>query len=570
MSNNSRGFSPVLAFLLGFLFAIIVVVGSVVAGVVYALNFKLDNVALNKEADGSYKYINVDPEGKNATALLLAQNILQLAKDPQNLTLGELESNFPIANKLTDKINAALSGYATLDMEKLKATKVSELSEFLKSTVMGMCPATIVDKLGGSVGNNAFVKKLLYDAEGNAITLGAFADGSAIDNFMKSPILDIIGREHGDLTNEILGDMTVENLTQGVDFAAKVNNIALDSFIKAHISTPSSAVESILAYVIYGVSNLKDEEGEIGGKAYTHTATYSPLTGANTTCYVKVEDGKIVEVFKDSESGIVAIKGTKVGDMSDRARGIIKDLTIGQLMNISGNKILDKIKNSTIESLSEDIDGLAVNELYAENIYSNSSNNPDNNIQKYLAVTAESMTRATAFIQGYVYYTKEDNKYILASTTGKIEAFEDGVEYYTCGEGKILFDTAFVYYDASGNILNKGQENAGKLTEFAQGHYTYGGANAMWKLMLYSNENEIAFSVNGFTKMIENVSKNIEKATMRELDEAGILKMGTRLDIKITFGVHSGKTIGDLKLSELIVLFVSLVETQSQLPQLPN
>lgn len=571
MSNNSKsGFSPVLAFILGFLLAIVVSAGSIIFGVLYALNYKLDNIAQNKDEQGNYKYINVDPNGKNATALLFAQNMLALTQDTQNLTLGELEKNFPVAGTLTGKINTELSQYTTIDIEQLKNTPLGGLGEFFKNAVLDMCPATVVDKLGGNIGENAFVKKLLYDAQGNAISLRAFTDGSAVENFMNSPLLDIIGREHGDLTNEILGDTTVKDLTSGVDFAQKVNNIALDSFIKASLSSNPTAVENILAYVIYGVSDIKAQVGVIEENAYTHIGVYSPLSGEKTTCYLNVENGVIAQVFYSADNGVVISKGTKVGDMSSRATGITKDLTIGQLMNISGNKILDKIKDSTIESLSEDINGLAVNELYAENIYSPSSDVPDNDIKKYLAVTKDSMMQAQECTQGYIYYTKNDNNdYILASTTGKLSAFETGVDYYTCGEGKILFNSAFIYYDSDGDILNKGQENAGKLAEYVEGRYTYGAANAMWKLMLYSNDSEIAFSVNGFTKMIDNVSKNIEKSSMRELHEAGIVNMGDSLTVEISFGAHAGKTIGDLTLKELIVFFVELVEKQSRFPSLP-
>ena len=93
----------------------------------------------------------------------------------------------------------------------------------------------------------------------------------------------------------------------------------------------------------------------------------------------------------------------------------------------------------------------------------------------------------------------------------------------------------------------------------------------MWKLLLYSGGNEVAFSVNGFMQMIDNVSENIESATVYELHEAGIIDMSESLDRVINFNLvdhpHNGKKIGELTLKELLDFFSLIVSFTT--PNLP-
>ena len=77
----------------------------------------------------------------------------------------------------------------------------------------------------------------------------------------------------------------------------------------------------------------------------------------------------------------------------------------------------------------------------------------------------------------------------------------------------------------------------------------------MWKILLYSDDGETAFSVNGLTAIADNITSNIRNSTMRDLDAAGIVNMGDSLDNPIK---GTDKTIGEITLSELLLLFVSM------------
>lgn len=558
-----------LAFILGFLLALIIVVGAVAGGVYYALNYKLDKLAFNKDENNNYIYVNADPNGETANVLQLVKKVLAMTKDTSKLTIGQIEETFPFAGSLSDKICDSVAQYVEIDKQALKQTAFSGLGDFMKDAVMEVRPAVLLDSFGGNLNDVELLKKVLYDENDNPVTLRDITDGTALDNLYSTPVLEILSGDEGydKLTYELLEDMTVGDFLEGVDFTDKVNALSLSSFINVTLTAgrPEPS-EAILAYIVYGLSDITETaEGE-----YSHTCVYNAIDGEKLQpCYVKTENGKITGVFYDGEE----IEGTKVAQISKRTNGIMNDLTIGQIIDVSGNKILSMMGGSTIASLADDINGLAVNELYAENIYSASTDVPEENIQRYLAVTE--IQKAEGFRAGWIYYLLKDGKYELASTTGKLEKFEEGVEYYTCGEGKILFDAAYIYYGADGKILNKGQENAGKVTAFEENLYTYGAANAMWKLLLYSGGSEVAFSVNGFMKMIDNVSENIESATIYELDEAGIIDMSANKDSVIT--IHGpnpetdpyGKKIGELTLEQLLDFF-SYIVTLTTLPSVPN
>ena len=314
----------------------------------------------------------------------------------------------------------------------------------MKDAVMEVRPAVLLDSFGGNLNDVELLKKVLYDENDNPVTLRDITDGTALDNLYSTPVLEILSGDEGydKLTYELLEDMTVGDFLEGVDFTDKVNALSLSSFINVTLTAgrPDPS-EAILAYIVYGLSDIEETaEGE-----YSHTCIYNTIDGEKLQpCYVKTENGKITGVFYDGEE----IEGTKVAQISKRTNGIMNDLTIGQIIDVSGNKILSMMGGSTIASLADDINGLAVNELYAENIYSASTDVPEENIQRYLAVTE--IQKAEGFRAGWIYYLLKDGKYELASTTGKLEKFEEGVEYYTCGEGKILFDAAYIYYGADG------------------------------------------------------------------------------------------------------------------------
>ena len=201
MSDNSRrGFSPILAFILGFLLALIVAAGAIV-GVVYAvLNYKLDKLEFNKDENGEYVYINADPNGETATALQLVQKIIDMSSDFSSLSVNEVEKVIPAASALADKLADAFSEYVEIDRAALKNTAFSALGDFIGDAIMDAQPATLLKKFGSDIDGNEILELILYDENSEPVTLRELADGDALDAFYNKPVLDLVDGDD-ELTN---------------------------------------------------------------------------------------------------------------------------------------------------------------------------------------------------------------------------------------------------------------------------------------------------------------------------------------------------------------------------------
>ena len=226
---------------------------------------------------------------------------------------------------------------------------------------------------------------------------------------------------------------------------------------------------------------------------YPYKGVYHPADGEAEECFIQTENGKIKDVFTADGS---QTHKTNLSDVSQQVSRLTSTLKIKDIITIDeSNKLLSAVSDSTIEELPSYIENMAINELYADNIYGDSADHANPEPAKmYRAVrTVTNPDEEKEYNPAYLYYVEEDGKYKLVNAT-------------------------------SGN--------AGKITEeeFEDGiYYTYGEPNAMWKLLLYSNGSEKAFS-----------------------------DKPEELDIKINY--NGKQTIGDLTLSELVGFFVSIAQ----------
>ncbi len=507
--------NPVLAFFLGFLLAFIII-GGVVAGVVaYFLNYKIDKISGNKDVDGNYVYINGNSEtGGASTVLGIVKKIAALTKDFSSRTVGEVASILPVVNKLVDKLEVALSAYVDLEENELQSVKFGELNDY---------------------------------------------------------ITGIKGR---------------------IDVARMVG-------VK-----PDNA---ILCYLGYGLTKVShnEETGE-------YTAKYKDSEGVVHDCVVEVENGTIKGAHYEGTNGEqTETVHLTFGNTSARVDGVTNELTISDVVEIEENdKLLGSVKNSTIKSLSSDIGKLSVQQLFVDDIYCIDSSDSGKGYKApmYLAVDpdAASFTQVAAWEdKNLIYYVKnDDGTYSLAGSSGKLKnteyakdkegnvttnlvanCYDPSQTYYTLGENKILYDPGFVYYtaneDGSYTMLDAGGESAGRLPSFEADRYTYGAPSALWKLLLYdetsesTEENKVkeekVYAVNNISVMINNVSKNTQNTSMRELDAAGILTFSNKEDLNTTVkwddteGSHQ-KILGDMELTEVVGVFVLFANTLNAAP----
>ncbi len=631
--TSRRGMSPVLAFILGVLFAFIVLAGAIAGGVYFALTYKLDNIGANKDEDGNYIYINADPDnGGVANVLDLVKKLGELTSDSSSLTLGGVEGLIPYTSSLTSDLYTALGQYMDIDEQEIKQVKFSELGQYFEDKVMDIRPARLLESFGGGLPDNKLIEVLLYGKEadyveedggrypvwydvyeqsentfrrkgdryilpqeqveylsldggeyrlyyyrtqsarsagcfitvkgedgkftanatqnfayvsvdglssltGNyyyqgeekvetdPVTLGSLTDGSAMSSLDGLYLTDFI-EEGGELTDKIIGGITIGSIIDGsVDFGGIVNGLTLDDLIDVTISAslPDPSC-SVLAYVVYGITDLTVASGTASGREYTHTGVYNATDGVKSDCYIFAPEGKVEEAFIISDGAVTDVKGTTVNGINDRVSGVTRDLKIGQLMDVSGNKFLEAVGNSTVASLPADIQKLSVNQLYAQDIYEKE----DGEVKLKLAAEYNGK---------YLYYELADGEY---------------------------------------RLVNAESDRAGKLTEaqFESGvYYTYGKTVPVWKLLLYASdgvsEAECAYSINNLTSLITNVTTNTRKSTLRELYDAEILYFENESVLEWNIRYEGREMfLGKLTLEQTIDFFVKIMKNPSiLLPQ---
>ena len=295
-----------------------------------------------------------------------------------------------------------------------------------------------------------------------------------------------------------------------------------------------SADNAVMAYMVYGISDIKAADGSMQlPDGVTHTAVYhilgedgEPVTDSDGNpvtkeAYVVTEGGVITDVYYLEEtadgSGIKLGCSTTVDESVGRIDGLKDDMTIGELLGDSGdgdNVLLDALRDSTINSLADDINSLSIQELFAEDIYAGGGE-------------LAQVTEAT-FSADYIYYTDETGGE-LVNGTGKLE---------------------------------------GPWSEEYAGYYTYGATAGVWSLFLYEGGSEQLYYINDIAEMQLNVTANLRTTTLGGFMEMGIISETSEGTLSMSldrfkgvggYEVPEGKdTIGDLTISEFIQLIGAL------------
>lgn len=255
-----------------------------------------------------------------------------------------------------------------------------------------------------------------------------------------------------------------------------------------------------------------------------------------------------------------AIKDTKLNKLEDR----VNELTVGELFSeeeLEKSSMLRQLRNNKLTELSTAIDELLIQSIYASEVYRLPENSDP--------------LEVVDFDPAYEYYILKiedgpngEKLPGVFESVGTLtqEQFDNrgNTVYYTkgaeTGEGakfKIVgFSADWLYYESDGagafNLteINSAElpegtakDNAvGKLTkEQYDGrgetkYYTYGKAQGMWKLVLYrwyretdgegnvtEFNTEKAYTINNFNNMVNQCASNVYKATLGELQDAGLI-----------------------------------------------
>lgn len=211
----------------------------------------------------------------------------------------------------------------------------------------------------------------------------------------------------------------------------------------------------------------------------------------------------------------------------------MNDLTLDEIMEISSdNAILDALRDSTINSLADDVNSLSIQQLFADDIY----------------VTQEGETKVSAVL----YEVVEDENAVTDSTT------------------QIAFDSAYLYYakTTEGDIVLAGSD--GHFDTFAEmtgvTYYTYGAPVGVWSLLLYNSDGyEEVYTVNNVADMQINVMNNIQNCTLFRFYEMGVIGEGTATESDPTYktlltDIGNGEQIGDLTIEEFLEYFGTVTQ----------
>lgn len=345
-------------------------------------------------------------------------------------------------------------------------------------------------------------------------------------------------------TKTDITSLTIGDLMNGVNINDKINDFKLSDFIYI------KAEESVVAYLGYGIYGI-EKTGE--GK---YTASYDKPE--KVTAYITTDaEGVITDCYYLDGDAKVKIKSTSIIEVSGMIAGITQKLTIGDFIGETDDPILSKLckytinnvsdglgeltltdvlggisesnvllynlKDSTIGELPDAIANLTINTIYASEIYKISAKNDDAGNEISPEVPAE-LKLAQIYNEKYIYYTLNDGKYTLVNV----------------------------------NPAALGKLEESQFTENT--YYTYGEAQGIWKMLLYKDGSEAAYTINNLTDMIGNVSDNMSKATLRDLHNSGILVFSepSALEKSINYNEQTVK-LGDLGLLDFMNYSLSIL-----------
>lgn len=445
------------------------------------------------------------------------------------------------------------------------------------------------------------------DAEGNRVDV----DPVTIRMLSENPlgaieqmyVTELFGQTD-ELVEEILGGVTVGELMDGsVDFEEIVKNLEITKLISL------SPTDDLMMYLGYGITNaVLAEENLYRGVC--------EIDGVSVPCSIRVEDGKVAEVYTGTDDNKTAVKGTTVGGLNDRINGI----TLPVFLDVKRDEPIMVYLGYGVYGLTETDDPSVYTGKYdlsdTESVSCTVTTDADGYV---ISVTYEDENGAVVAVKGTgiddingritgmterltigeIVEIDEKNAIMKAIANSTISSLATDVnnlsvnELYAndiygaydaaanaqvavlkkavaadAGEGEILFDPDYVYFVKDGDRLvvvnadDGDSSNDGKLSALpADGEYwTYGQATALWKLLIYKEDTEKVYHVSEMNAMIYNVTTNIQSSTLNDLCDAKIIEMDAGAREKTLAG--TSKKLGEMTLSELIIYVENVANSQ--------
>ena len=390
--SGSKTLTGILCFIFGFLFAIIVEVALIAGGVYFLMKADIDDVlslvGVENEDENGNKIIintNVDEGGvKNITDLITAVRDM-FGDGVDNLTIGEVEGLFPVADRFVDSIYSGLAGALSaydlteedlreiIDKEELKATPVSQMGEFITECLNNVEVATVLRVAGINPQENAMFLSIAYGMEAGVI----YGEGEEIVLYRDVYTLNSTSAEtpeEGEGTEEAQAATAVTDgegasayPAEGADgetyYVREADGSRLPQSMEQYLVPRANGTEYWLYYTV-------DDSGsaiyaEIASLAETEDGEEFTKSGVQYSTY----DNRIAEVsgayYYDAQGELVILSSRTLGDVLESDGGILSafdDVYITDV--IGGNSGAD-------DMLMEIFDGITVGDILDGNVIFN-------------------------------------------------------------------------------------------------------------------------------------------------------------------------------------------------------
>lgn len=375
------------------------------------------------------------------------------------------------------------------------------------------------------------------------------------------------------ITSELKGTPAKRAINKVVYKAQDENDIQIDKELHGtkvkEVASLTSGLEitavmkvktsdAILAYLGYGISGIEQSDT---GRNYSHTATYKAEDGREFPCFITTDDESVITSvwYMDGEQR-VTVGGTTISKLSGKVSSISNELCLKDVMNVTeSDSILWSLRNSKICDLGKDVKGLKIKDVLDEK-----SINDSPILRQLSNKSIDDLSSAIDAISIQSIYAKEI--YALSSDKEdpkEVTAYSSDILYY------IEQDGVFTYVHDEDGVDQATEDNVGRLSEeeFNQGvangvkYYSYGEAKGMWRLIIFKDNKEKAYTLNNFNNMINVCTSNINDAKLGTLQDAGIIDSNANLNGTLRWTDSGGvqqKQLKEMSLAELINAVIAI------------
>lgn len=386
--SGSKTLTGILCFIFGFLFAIIVEVALIAGGVYFLMKADIDDVlslvGVENEDENGNKIIintNVDEGGvKNITDLISAISDM-FGDGVDNLTIGEVEGLFPVADRFVDSIYSGLAGALSaydlteedlreiIDEEELKATPFSQMGEFITECLNNVEVATVLRVAGINPQENAMFLSIAYGMEAGVIygegeEIVLYRDVYTLNSTSAETPEEGEGTQAQAATAVTDGEGASAYPAEGADgetyYVREADGSRLPQSMEQYLVPRANGTEYWLYYTV-------DDSGsaiyaEIASLAETEDGEEFTKSGVQYSIY----DNRIAEIsgayYYDAQGELVILSSRTLGDVLESDGGILSafdDVYITDV--IGGNSGAD-------DMLMEIFDGITVGDILNGNV----------------------------------------------------------------------------------------------------------------------------------------------------------------------------------------------------------